>query len=79
MASSVYSGWELNDFIKKKSASRPENDINFLEGIMNRNSHLVKFPGSKDNNKTLVRQKYKRSEEVKSLMDRKKMGSFSKI
>lgn len=54
-------------------------DLATIDGIINRNLHPFKFSISREKDKMLQKQKYKRSEQIRSVLDHKKMSSISKI
>lgn len=55
-------------------SSEPE--LATLEGLMSRN---IKFSISRERERLINKQKYKRSEQVRSVIEQKKMSSISKI
>lgn len=49
-----------------------------IDGILSRNLQMVKFSMSKERERIITKQKYKRSEQVRSLLENKKMSSTGK-
>lgn len=58
-------------------ASHPE--LSTLDGLLKRNLHLGKFSVSKEREGGGCKQKYKRSEQIRSVIETKKMSSLNKM
>jgi hypothetical protein len=50
-----------------------------IEGLLNRNMQMIKFSVAKERDRLMTKQKYKRSEQVRSLLENKKMSSITKL
>lgn len=70
---------KLSETHKKRSLLASEPELATIEGLLNRNMQAIKFSVSRERDRLLAKQKYKRSEQVRSLMDNKKMSSITKI
>lgn len=55
-----------------------EPELATIDGILSRNVQMVKFSMSKERERIITKQKYKRSEQVRSLLENKKMSSIGK-
>jgi ethanolamine utilization protein EutQ (cupin superfamily) len=75
---SKYEVKKLSESHKKRSALASEPELATIEGLLNRNMQMVKFSMSKERERIMTKQKYKRSEQVRSLLDNKKMSSMGK-
>lgn len=75
---SKYEPKKLSESQKKRSALGSEPELATIEGLLNRNMQMVKFSMSKERERIMTKQKYKRSEQVRSLLENKKMSSMGK-
>lgn len=69
---------KLTDSTKKRSVLGSEPELATIDGLLSRNMQMVKFSMSKERDRIMTKQKYKRSEQVRSLLDNKKMSSVGK-
>lgn len=68
----------MSESQKKRSALGSEPELATIDGLLNRNMQMVKFSMSKERERIMTKQKYKRSEQVRSLVENKKMSSMGK-
>lgn len=50
-----------------------------IDGALHRNMQVIKFSISRERERMMSKQKYKRSEQIRSVLESKKMMSISKL
>jgi hypothetical protein len=56
-----------------------DHELSTIEGLLHRNVQPFKYSISRERDRIIHKQKYKRSEQVRSVIDNKKMSSISKL
>ena len=68
-----------SDNAKKKSLLASDSELATIEGMINRNLQPFKFSISRERERAINKQKYKRSEQIRSVMDNRKLSSIPRV